>query len=208
MENEKRPWPFYGFKIRAKKQKWIQDLAKQIAEESHQKAVDALTGMLRDARLREFSTSTITGTGTPNFQNVYKKDYPITKFLEDTTDKEKTPDQAKEEHERRIKRLYDEIKAKVKGNQTEKPPYTLNFCRVFELPDSYPKGYCFNGGKPVTMLMVDWFNPWPDNPDLKTWDDVVKLLKPFLQNKNYVKPGKRYVLITDFGTSLVFAKEN
>lgn len=103
----------------------------------------------------------------------------------------------------KLEQLREEFKTRME-KQTEKPPYALNFCRVFELPDSYPEEYCFNSGKPVTMLMVDWFNPWPDNPDLKTWDDVTKLLLPFLQKKLYVKPGKRYILITDFGASLVF----
>ena len=106
----------------------------------------------------------------------------------------------------KIEQLCEELKTRME-QQTEKPPYEKNFCRVFELPDRYPEGFCFGVGKPVMMLMVDWFNPWPDNPDLKTWDDVTKLLLPFLRKKVYVKPGKRYILITDFGASLVFEKE-
>lgn len=184
-------------KDRAKKQKLVRDLAKQIAEESRKKATDALTEMIYDCHLRQNFVqvkhfSSTSQSDTPNFQNIPKKDYSITQFFED-------PEKAERE-----KLLYEELKAKAQST-SQKPPYALNFCRVFELPDQYPEGFCFGGGKPVTMLMVDWFfNPWPDNPDLKTWDDVVKVLKPFLQSKTYVKPGKRYVLITDFGTSLVF----
>ena len=36
-----------------------------------------------------------------------------------------------------------------------------NFCRIFELPETYPKEYCFGGGHPVSFQMVDWFNPVP-----------------------------------------------
>ena len=37
-----------------------------------------------------------------------------------------------------------------------------NFCRVFELPAEYPEDFCFGGGHPVSIQMVDWFNPVPD----------------------------------------------
>lgn len=83
-----------------------------------------------------------------------------------------------------------------------------NFCRVFELPDEYPRGFLFGGGKPVWFLMVDWFNPIPQN-DLyegknKPWSEYVPMLTSWLNEKNYVRPGKRYLLITDFGESLIF----
>ena len=89
-----------------------------------------------------------------------------------------------------------------------KPGEGNNFGRVFELPEKYPEGYCFNGKQIVQMEMVDWFNPWPggtisgDPPE--TWEEVVKILRPFLMKKNYVKPGRQYILITDFGESLIF----
>jgi len=93
-----------------------------------------------------------------------------------------------------------------------RPSDLKNFCRVYELPDRYPDGYCFNGGLPVVMKMVDWFKPWPpsmlDTPEgYRTWDDVVPMLKSFLRDKNYVKPGKKYLLVTDFDTSFVFSKD-
>ena len=86
-----------------------------------------------------------------------------------------------------------------------------NFGRVFELPDSYPHGYCFGGGKPIQMLMVDWFNPWPDslmveNPP-ETWAEVVEMLRPWLMQKRYVKPGRRYLLVTDFGECMMFGHD-
>lgn len=93
-----------------------------------------------------------------------------------------------------------------------KPARTQNFCRVFELPNIVPQGFCFHGGLPTTMLMVDWFDPWPtDGPggELQdsTWDEVVSLLRPFLLEKQYVRPGRRYILITDFGEAMIFQKE-
>ena len=88
-----------------------------------------------------------------------------------------------------------------------KPTEETNFCRVFELPDSYPEGFCFNGGFPVEFKCVDWFNPWP-REDYKlvdaTWEEVSKKLRPWLSEKCYVKPGKVYLLITDFNESMIF----
>lgn len=82
-----------------------------------------------------------------------------------------------------------------------------NFCRIFELPDCYPKGCCFGGGHPVTFKMVDWFNPIPSDEleNMKPWQDYIPLLKEFLKDKLYVKPGKQYLLITDFGESMLFS---
>lgn len=88
-----------------------------------------------------------------------------------------------------------------------KPTQDTNFGRVFELPTSYPEGFCFGGGKPVMMKMVDWFNPWPtvdfELADV-TWAEVVDRLRPWLSEKCYVQPGRTYVLITDFGESMLF----
>lgn len=88
-----------------------------------------------------------------------------------------------------------------------KPTQETNFCRVFELPTSYPEGFCFGGGKSVMMKMVDWFNPWPMGPlekEPETWAEVVEMLRPWLKEKCYVQPDRTYILITDFGESMMF----
>jgi len=88
-----------------------------------------------------------------------------------------------------------------------RPTEETNFCRVFELPLEYPEGFCFDGSKPVVMQMVDWFNPWPsyyDTDEPETWEEVVVLLRLWLEEKCYVRPGRTYILITDFGESFVF----
>jgi len=98
-----------------------------------------------------------------------------------------------------------------------------NFCRVFELPDKYIENYCFQGGHPTNFQMIDWFCPtdmgqpgvtkevWKKEVgpiktrelDLKTFsDDIV----PFLKDKAYVKQGKKYLLLCDFGATLLFDK--
>ena len=86
-----------------------------------------------------------------------------------------------------------------------------NFCRVFELPDEYPGGFCFGGGRPVMFAMVDWFGPIPDEDivsgNIKPWSDYIPMLKEFLKDKIYVKPGKQYLLITDFGETMLFNKD-
>ena len=81
-----------------------------------------------------------------------------------------------------------------------------NFCRVFELPDEYPKGFLFGGGRPVAFMMVDWFQPIPVediyNNEIKKWEEYVPRLRGFLEGKVYRKPGKQYVLLTDFGEAM------
>jgi hypothetical protein len=85
-----------------------------------------------------------------------------------------------------------------------------NFCRVFELPNTYPQAYCFGGGQPVNFQMVDWFNPIPDDDiydgKIKKWKEYKDMLKEFLAIKTYVRPGRQYLLITDFGESFIFCK--
>lgn len=97
-----------------------------------------------------------------------------------------------------------------------------NFCRVFELPESYPKGFCFNGGHSVNFKLVDWFNPvcgipqptvsrevWMDKVgkiETKEIDlaDLEETLVPWLQSKIYVKPCFKYLVLYDFGGATVF----
>lgn len=95
----------------------------------------------------------------------------------------------------------------------EKPTCKNNFGRVFELPEEYPNGFCFGGGLPVEFQMVDWFNPWPPDyadpsklADME-WDEFREKLTGFLLAKNYVKPGRKYLLITDFGAAWTFSRE-
>ena len=97
-----------------------------------------------------------------------------------------------------------------------------NFCRVFELPTGYPTGYCFGGGKPVMMLMVDWFNPvqGPPQPAVtkKAWerefgpiettevdgDELTEKLVPWLRQKEYVNADGSYLVLCDFGLAITF----
>lgn len=97
-----------------------------------------------------------------------------------------------------------------------------NFCRVFELPDAYPKGFCFHGGLPVNFKMVDFFEPVPDvgraGVSKEVWEeevgpittvkvdinDLEKSLIPFLLKKNYVKQLRQYLIIYSFGASSIF----
>lgn len=81
-----------------------------------------------------------------------------------------------------------------------------NFCRVFRLPEEYPSGFCFGGGRPVTFLMVDWFQPLdPQNLD-EPWVEVSVKLRDFILQKRYVEQGASYLVITDFGESLLITK--
>ena len=77
-----------------------------------------------------------------------------------------------------------------------------NFCRIFELPERFPSGYCFGGGKSCTFQMVDWFNPCTEKT--VDHDELKESLVDFLSTKNYVKDGKKYLFLSDFGMSFVF----
>ena len=89
-----------------------------------------------------------------------------------------------------------------------------NFCRVFELPAAFPSDFCFGGGIPVTLRMVDWFNPIP-NPDIPmlgsdypaTWEECESMMRDWLSQKMYVKPGRTYLVITDFGKAFTLVRE-
>ena len=93
-----------------------------------------------------------------------------------------------------------------------KPAMLNNFCRVFELPKIFSEEFCFNGGIPTTFLMVDWFNPWPvdDNFEMMdiSWEKVKVMIKEMLLQKKYVKIDRIYLVITDFGESFMFIKED
>jgi hypothetical protein len=98
-----------------------------------------------------------------------------------------------------------------------------NFCRVFELPENYPSDFCFGGGHPVSFQMVDWFNPVPGigQPGISkeewreklgeievkeiTTEELRESLIPWLLEKSYVKPGREYLVLCDFGAVLQFS---
>lgn len=100
-----------------------------------------------------------------------------------------------------------------------------NFCRVFELPVRYPEDFCFIGGHPVNFQLVDWFYPVPNiqmaGVSKEVWkkevgeikvekielEELEKTLIPFLQQKNYIKPKRKYLVLYSFGGSSVFEAE-
>ena len=84
-------------------------------------------------------------------------------------------------------------------------PEEQNFCRIFEIPTVYPPGFCFEGGKTVMFAMVDWFNPMSDLD--KEWSDCVNSITAFVKSKKYIRPGRKYLLLTDFGESLVIESD-
>lgn len=97
-----------------------------------------------------------------------------------------------------------------------------NFCRVFELPTQYPNDFCFGGGISVNFQMVDWFYPVSNLPNpavskavwLKevgkiktteiTTEELNKKLIPFLLKKQYIKKGREYLVLCDFGAAIKF----
>ena len=97
---------------------------------------------------------------------------------------------------------------------SSKPPElseATNFCRVFEIPERFPEGFCFGGGKSVEFKMVDWFNPWPPDYDASdglkdiTIDEWRNEVSKFVGMKRYIKAGRRYLVITDFGLVILIS---
>ena len=95
-----------------------------------------------------------------------------------------------------------------------------NFCRVFEIPEEYPKGYLFGDGKPVNFQMVDWFNTGnvPTAAVSKevyleevgeypteeiTHEELIAKMTPFLKEKTYTKEGRSYLVLCNFGAAVV-----
>ena len=91
--------------------------------------------------------------------------------------------------------------------------------RVYKMPpeEQIPREYCFAGGHHVCFLMVDWFNVIPPSyytgsekylPSLRTSedgtrtvdeDDLKAVLIPFIREKNYYTPSRRFVCISVSG---------
>jgi hypothetical protein len=100
-----------------------------------------------------------------------------------------------------------------------------NFCRVFELPEEFSSEFCFGGGHPTNFQMVDWFYPVPNvsmaGCSKETWREKVGEIEittieletlitdmvPFLLEKRYVKQGRKYLVLCDFGASFTFLGE-
>lgn len=91
--------------------------------------------------------------------------------------------------------------------------YETNFCRVFQLPPSFPSEFCFGGGHAVAFIMVDWFAPMGlrDVRCGKTYsvthEELLATVVPFVKSKSYIKPEASYVILCDFGAALSFTAE-
>jgi len=83
-----------------------------------------------------------------------------------------------------------------------------NFLRVFELPLYLPTDYCMQGGINTSFTLVDWFQPFPvlatGESHVVEHDEAVAQIADFIRQKKYVKPGKKYLVLTDFGCAFTF----
>lgn len=85
-----------------------------------------------------------------------------------------------------------------------------NFLRLFRLPETFPKGYCFGGGYPTAFQLVDWFNPFDQQDfwkfEIKEFDEAdpeylkhIEELKDFIKGKKYFNSNYTYMALTDYG---------
>ena len=89
-------------------------------------------------------------------------------------------------------------------------PSEQNFCRVFEIPEQYHEGFCFGVGRPTQFKMVDWFQPFPtlSSPMFSElpeyWEQWAPRLREFVESKRYIRPGRKYLVLTDFDEAIAF----
>lgn len=65
------------------------------------------------------------------------------------------------------------------------------FIRVYRLPSKLTNGYCFDGGKPIEFLNVDWFGT-TGHVEIKRYE-----LEPWLRKKAWAKVPGRYLVLSD-----------
>lgn len=102
----------------------------------------------------------------------------------------------------------------VDGLEDREYPFDINngnnFCRIFEMPQRYPDGYCFGGKSyPAEFRMVDFFNPIPpDEVDgkLRDWGEYERLLKLEVLQRPYIKRGFKYLMATEFGAAIIIER--
>jgi len=85
-----------------------------------------------------------------------------------------------------------------------------NFIRIFEVPDEFPPEFCFGGGHNTIFILTDWFNPfeqklfWEEKElvyvesSLAYQERIIKL-RNFVKGKQYFKPDKTFMALTDYG---------
>ena len=95
-----------------------------------------------------------------------------------------------------------------------------NFCRVFALPETFSSEFCPGGGIPINFQMVDWFCPISKLPQptcsKEVWlekvgkikvieksEEELKDLMKWIKSKNYYNPDVSYLVIFDFGASVI-----
>jgi hypothetical protein len=89
-----------------------------------------------------------------------------------------------------------------------------NFVRIFRLPLSYPRGFCFGGGYPVNFQLVDCFNPFSTQEIYGSthkiiggdeYENHIDHLRDFIGKKVYFERGSRYLAIADYGDAFLIA---
>lgn len=92
-----------------------------------------------------------------------------------------------------------------------------NFIRIFQLPQEYPRDFCFNGGHPVVMHLIDWFYPLPQEDfwsckekeyseeQLKT---IREQITKFIRQKTYCLKGYKYLALTNYNDSFIIEKDS
>jgi len=94
-----------------------------------------------------------------------------------------------------------------------------NFLRIFRLPTQYPSGYCFGGGHPVKIQLVDWYNAvepsklW-ETPSIEydaasvEYEQFIVKHKQYITQKAYFKETSDYLVITDYGDAFLVNPES
>lgn len=116
------------------------------------------------------------------------------------------------------KEAYDYHLESMNKSKAMYPHYLEGICHVFALPEKFPEGFCSGGGKPTTMLMVDWFDVegsverFNKSGDLydwsgDDWDKFTDHLTSFLIEKVYIVAGTHYLCLFNFGKSFIIVNK-
>ena len=82
-----------------------------------------------------------------------------------------------------------------------------SFVWVFEIPQEFPGGFCFNDPIPVNFGMVDWFglSQYEESPIWTEWGkDAQDQVRDHISKRQYAKNGKPLLVITSFGKTLIY----
>ena len=128
---------------------------------------------------------------------------------------ERAAERAEEEKQKEMNDIRQRVESDMvedtdQQGKTVRITQSMNFIRIFEMPEKLPTGFCFGGGRPSGILLVDWFQPLCSYEafGLKgvsrdyTGEELIairKSVKEFVRKKRYIRGDRLYFATTAYG---------